>query len=864
MQYRWLIIGTIFLLFSGNLMATHNRAGEITYEQMGDYIYKVTVTTITNTKPTSDGITPADRPSLTIIWGDNSYSDLERTTLTDLPNFYRKNTYVGLHKFPGPGIYSLVVEDPNRNEGVENIPNSVNVVFSIKTQLVIDPILGQNSTPILTNLPIDKAAVGKIFIHNPGAYDPDGDSLSYEMTVCTGQNGEPIANYSLPESSHKPVYIDPVLGNLIWDAPTKTGIYNVAFLIKEWRKGVKVGQITRDMQIEVFESENSPPVIDSILPMCLIANDSASFNVTARDNANETITLTVAGGIFSFTPPPVFTSTPAQGIVTGHFKWVPSPKYVRKQPYQIVFKAEDNNREVVLTHQMTAEITVVGPEVENVRLEPNSNSISLTWDKYSSGIHKAIQIYRNSIPVNFIPDTCETGVPASTGYKLIATLTDTTAFTYLDNNNGKGLTQGYEYCYILTALYPDVESRASVEVCAQLERGIPIITHVSVEKSDESKGEIYLEWSKPIEFDSVKYQGPYQYIIKRALGIWGTDYQTIATLNSLNDTIYTDKNLNTFYPGYSYKVEIHNPDGLTEQPMTASSLYPKPDGSNKAIRLTITGNIPWTNYQYTIYRQTNGQPTFDSVGYSTTEFFTDTNLVNLQTYCYQVKSFGAYNLSGIVKPIVNLSHQVCSQPIDTIAPKPPVIAVDVSCSNFNTSLSWTKSQSDEPVYEYRIYFGTNESNMTAIDTVPGDGALTYNIISVENPSGCYGITAVDSTNNESAISNLVCSDVCPYYELPNVFTPNNDKTNDLFIPITPYPVIDRYVEKIDLQVFSRWGNLVFETKDKFINWDGKSKQTHQLVSPGVYYYVCNVWERRLSGIQERYLVGFVHVFHNQK
>ena len=64
------------------------------------------------------------------------------------------------------------MEDPNRNEGVINIVESVNVPFSITTTLRIDAILGGNNTPILTNPPVDNAAIGVKFIHNPAAYTP--------------------------------------------------------------------------------------------------------------------------------------------------------------------------------------------------------------------------------------------------------------------------------------------------------------------------------------------------------------------------------------------------------------------------------------------------------------------------------------------------------------------------------------------------------------------------------------------------------------------------------------------------------------------------------------------------------------------
>ena len=50
------------------------------------------------------------------------------------------------------------------------------------------------------------------------------------------------------------------LGDFVWYTPVDTGKYNVAINIEEWRFGVKIGNITRDMQINVYETENNPPV----------------------------------------------------------------------------------------------------------------------------------------------------------------------------------------------------------------------------------------------------------------------------------------------------------------------------------------------------------------------------------------------------------------------------------------------------------------------------------------------------------------------------------------------------------------------------------------------------------------------------
>jgi len=67
-----------------------------------------------------------------------------------------------------------------------------------------------------------------------------------------------------------------------------------------------------------------------------------------------------------------------------------------------------------------------------------------------------------------------------------------------------------------------------------------------------------------------------------------------------------------------------------------------------------------------------------------------------------------------------------------------------------------------------------------------------------------------------------------------------------------------------MKVYSRWGILVFQTSDPDINWDGKQMNSDNIVSPGVYYYIADVYENRLTGLEVRNIVGFVYVFTEQK
>ena len=181
---------TLLLIFSllifSQLYATHNRAGEITYRQIGALTYEITVTTYTKADA------PADRCEIEIDWGDDSFSILPRINGPAggngcphmgviVNNQIKKNVYVGQHTFPANGTYILKMLDPNRNEGVLNISNSVNVPFYIQSIIKIGIGLGNNSSPVLLNPPTDFGCVNTPYIHNVAAYDADGDKLKFEV-----------------------------------------------------------------------------------------------------------------------------------------------------------------------------------------------------------------------------------------------------------------------------------------------------------------------------------------------------------------------------------------------------------------------------------------------------------------------------------------------------------------------------------------------------------------------------------------------------------------------------------------------------------------------------------------------------------
>ena len=103
--------------------ATHNRAGEITYEFLGGLSFRATITTYT--VPES----PADRPYLELNWGDGTLDTVPRVNGGGegviIMDGVKLNIYTYEHTYPSASTYVMSMEDPNRNGGVNNIPNSI-------------------------------------------------------------------------------------------------------------------------------------------------------------------------------------------------------------------------------------------------------------------------------------------------------------------------------------------------------------------------------------------------------------------------------------------------------------------------------------------------------------------------------------------------------------------------------------------------------------------------------------------------------------------------------------------------------------------------------------------------------------------
>ncbi len=933
------IVGVLVILFAGVVrsFATHIRAGEILAELIDcqSNTYRISLIGYTDT-------------GSTVVFGGGEMdfgdgSEIQTfdagnpEIFQDLGDEVALNIFFTTHTFPGPGTYKISYREFNRNASIANMDNSVNTPFYIETVIVIDPFFGCNNTPVLLNPPLDMGCVGKTFFHNAGGWDVDGDSLSYDIVVNKQDRDVPVANFRLPhiydlavnpqtmneEMTGPPTYtLDPVTGDLIWDAPGTEDEYNIAFTIREWRyipesdEWISLGYVTRDMQIIIEECENERPELIIPEDTCIEAGTLLEEVITAQDPDGHPIIIEGFGGPFElmsspaiYSPLPDDNVNPQPSPANIDFEWQTNCSHVRSRPYQVTFKARDFPLRLEgpsLVDFDTWEIEVVGPAPEGLTASTQpGRRINLEWDTYACDDFAAeMQVWRRVDSYEFEPDNCETGMPPYAGYELITTL-PIGQTRYLDRGGSQGLAYGATYCYRLVAIYKlptGGESYVSEEVCVTIEedeeRFGPVITKVSVSETDPANGAIDLQWYSPFEVDPAIFPPPYTYSVYHFDEMDGsgpfTDFVVVS------DTLYTDTGLDTEFGDHSYRIIAYDANGeIVDTSAVASSVKLSSITGISTMELNWEAIVPWSNntqdYPYHYIYRDHLDPSdesllvlMDSTDVNLNGFtYLDSGQVNgvkldeNTLYCYYVTTRGSYGNPKVIEPLLNDSQILCAQPNDTIAPCVSdefinSLETDMDCDSFVSDkpcnfdsyfheFSWQPldldNECNKDVVFYEIWFSEDcsEEGFQRVGQVNA-GVNTFRHENLTSFKGCYKVRAVDRSANVSEFTNVIQFDNCPYYELPNVFTPNNDGYNDTFRAYDfPFDKCPRFVESISIRIFNRWGKVIYSGTSEgensiLINWDGRSSDG-AVVNTGVYYFEAEVLfdaidpEKRFSSIK---------------
>ncbi len=192
----------------------------------------------------------------------------------------------------------------------------------------------------------------------------------------------------------------------------------------------------------------------------------------------------------------------------------------------------------------------------------------------------------------------------------------------------------------------------------------------------------------------------------------------------------------------------------------------------------------------------------------------------------------AYDGSGIMPLTLTTRYRVCPEAKFTrgifVQPLPQVyLGPDTSlCLNGNPVVLQNKSSRNSISHSHM--WSTGDTTEALRVTHPGRYSLTVT-------GGLLGCS-----NSESVVVTKDCA-----IDIPNIFTPNGDGLNDYFFP---RQLLSSRISSFNMQVFDRWGRIVFETDNSLgKGWDGKYNNADQ--PEGAYLYIIDA---RFDGRTERY------------
>ena len=161
---------------------------------------------------------------------------------------------------------------------------------------------------------------------------------------------------------------------------------------------------------------------------------------------------------------------------------------------------------------------------------------------------------------------------------------------------------------------------------------------------------------------------------------------------------------------------------------------------------------------------------------------------------------------------------------------------DYICVQNNPTAEFTFNPQTFTDVNQQVTFNNNSQG--AVDYVWnfGDGSSSEII----NPSHIYEeteegviitLTAISEYGCMHSVEHFIPYDEQEIYYVPNTFTPDGDNFNQVFAPVF-YSGFDPY--NFSMLIFNRWGEIIFETHNAEIGWDGSFGPHVGVVEDGMY------------------------------
>ena len=370
------------LLLTGLIMcaigtfASHLMGGQITARQLNGLQYELTLTLYRDTLgiPISNETLKIKSTDTAVVF--NVSRVISKPSAVSMPNGVEEYTYIDTITLPAATTYSIEYSNCCRNFAILNMSQPGGENLFLTTNLDAS---GVNSTPEFLNRPITSAQLNTLFTYNPLPFDADGDSLVWSLVTPLGMNGSPVNGYVMPSADTSQLFvIDSITGQISW-MPNLMGHFVASILVEEFRSGVKIGEIRRDMQIIVlspvtnqnriiFRTQNWPLNAKGYHEFWVKPGTPLNITLTVKDDDNDSLRVDAVGELFL--KGGYYVSLPGLINASATMSWVPSAADARTAPYITVFRGSEFHNGVAFPNDISFLVKVVNlTSVEDVKVD---------------------------------------------------------------------------------------------------------------------------------------------------------------------------------------------------------------------------------------------------------------------------------------------------------------------------------------------------------------------------------------------------------------------------------------------------------------------------------------------------------------
>jgi len=433
------------LLISQQAYASHMAGSEITYTCIGPNQYSVRLVIYRD----CNGIT-ADATAVvqyqSTACGVNASLQLNLQSTTDITPLcpseasacggggafgMEKLVYLGTLTLPnGCSDWVLSYDLCCRNEAITNLTSPDGEDIYVRTTLN-NTLSSCNSSPQFASIPQLFGCVGSTINFQQLASDPDGDQLVYSLINANSNPGTYVVyagGFSGANPFTDPTTINSATGE-VSVTPSVPQVAVLSVLVQEYRAGVLIGSVIRDLQINILDCTNALPAIGGING---VLND---YDITICQNASVCFTVNIAdpniGQLVAVTNSNLpagatMTITGAGANRTATICWTPSAANIGTN--YITINAQDNACPLIGQNSEVITINVVAnpnPPVNaggNVTVCAGSSTV---LNATTAAVNASTYVWSPAIGLSGVNTPSVTATPgATTSYSVSLTYTD--------------------------------------------------------------------------------------------------------------------------------------------------------------------------------------------------------------------------------------------------------------------------------------------------------------------------------------------------------------------------------------------------------------------------------------------------------